>query len=71
MTKIADSVPSAALTSTISTTLPTPTGTQTDEDVPSKPLPEGFTLADLLEWVDYLITKAFTDNVHARDVTRR
>lgn len=71
VTKIADSVPSAALTSTISTALPTPTGTQTDEDVPSKPLPEGFTLADLLEWVDYLITKAFTDNVHARDVTRR
>lgn len=71
VTKVADSVPSAALTSTISTALPTPTGTQTDEDVPSKPLPEGFTLADLLEWVDYLITKAFTDNVHARDVTRR
>lgn len=71
VTKIADSVPSAALTSTISTALPTPTGTETDEDVPSKPLPEGFTLADLLEWVDYLITKAFTDNVHARDVTRR
>jgi hypothetical protein len=39
--------------------------------MPSKPLPEGFTLADLLEWVDYLITKAFTNNVHARDVTRR
>ncbi|GAB7324304.1 hypothetical protein MBLNU13_g08270t1 [Cladosporium sp. NU13] len=71
VTKVADSVPSAALTSTISTALPTPTGTETDEDVPSKPLPEGFTLADLLEWVDYLITKAFTDNVHARDVTRR
>jgi len=71
VTKIADSVPSAALTSTISTALPTPTGTETSEDMPSKPLPEGFTLADLLEWVDYLITKAFTDNVHARDVTRR
>ena len=71
VTKIADSVPSAALTSTISTALPTPTGTETEADVPSKPLPEGFTLADLLEWVDYLITKAFTDNVHARDVTRR
>jgi len=71
VTKIADSVPSAALTSTISTALPTPTGTETTEDMPSKPLPEGFTLADLLEWVDYLITKAFTDNIHARDVTRR
>ncbi|KAM0704596.1 hypothetical protein Q7P35_008830 [Cladosporium inversicolor] len=71
VTKIADSVPSAALTSTISTALPTPTGTETSEDMPSKPLPEGFTLADLLEWVDYLITKAFSDSVHARDVSRR
>jgi hypothetical protein len=71
VTKIADSVPSAALTSTISTDLPTPTGTETEDDMPTKPLPEGFTLADLLEWVDYLLTKAFTDNIHARDVTRR
>lgn len=71
VTKIADSVPSAALTSTISTALPTPTGTETSEDMPSKPLPEGFTLADLLEWVDYLLTKAFSDSVHARDVSRR
>jgi len=71
VTKIADSVPSAALTSTISTSLPTPTGTETEDDMPSKPLPEGFTLADLLEWVDYLLTKAFSDSVHARDVSRR
>lgn len=71
VTKIADSVPSAALTSTISTALPSPTGTETEDDMPSKPLPEGFTLADLLEWVDYLLTKAFTESVHARDVTRR
>jgi hypothetical protein len=71
VTKIAHSVPSAALTSTISTTRPTPTGTETEDDMPSKPLPEGFTLADILEWVDYLLTKAFSDSVHARDISRR
>lgn len=71
VTKIAESVPSAALTSTISTAIPTPTGSETDEDMPSKALPEGFTLADLLEWVDYLLGKAFSDAIHARDLTRR
>lgn len=59
VTKIAESVPSAALTSTISTAIPTPTGSETEDDMPSKALPEGFTLADLLEWVDYLLGKAF------------
>jgi uncharacterized protein YodC (DUF2158 family) len=71
VTKIADSVPSAAMTSVISTALPTPTGSETQADMPSKPLPEGFTLGDLLEWVDYLLSKAFTDSIHARDLFRR
>lgn len=72
VTKVADSVPSSALTSTISTELPSPTGSEIDADMPSKPLPEGFTLADLLAWVDYLLTKAFKeDGVHARDLERR
>lgn len=72
VTKIAESLPSAALTSTIDGNIPTPTGSETASDYPSKPLPEGFTLADLLEWVDYLISKAFkAEGVHARDLERR
>jgi hypothetical protein len=69
VTAIKDSVPSAAMTSVIATTLPTPEGDETEDDMPSKPLPEGFTLGDLLEWVDYLLGKAFTDSIHARDLT--
>ena len=69
VTQIKDSVPSAAMTSVIPTTLPTPEGDETEDDMPSKPLPEGFTLGDLLEWVDYLLSKAFTDSIHARDLT--
>lgn len=69
VTAIKDSVPSAAMTSVIATTLPTPEGDETEDDMPSKPLPEGFTLGDLLEWVDYLLGKAFTDSIHSRDLT--
>ncbi|GAB7327202.1 hypothetical protein MBLNU13_g11106t1 [Cladosporium sp. NU13] len=66
---VASSLPSSVLDAPI----PTATSTTDKEDGrPSKALPEGFTLKDLLEWVNYLISKAYNaDGKHARDVTRR
>lgn len=66
---VASSLPSSVLDAPI----PTATSSTDKEDGrPSKALPEGFTLADLLEWVNYLISKAYNaDGKHARDVTRR
>lgn len=66
---VASSLPSSVLDAPI----PTATSSTDKEDGrPSKALPEGFTLADLLEWVNYLLSKAYnSDGKHARDVTRR
>jgi cellulase len=66
---VASSLPSSVLEAPI----PTETSSSDKEDGrPSKALPEGFTLADLLEWVNYLLSKAYnSDGKHARDVTRR
>jgi cellulase len=66
---VASSLPSSVLNAPI----PTETSsTDSDDGKPSKPLPAGFTLADLLEWVNYLLKKAMsTDSKHARDVVRR
>lgn len=66
---VASSLPSSVLDAPI----PTATSSTDKEDGrPSKALPEGFTLNDLLEWVNYLISKAYNaDGKHARDVTRR
>jgi len=66
---VASSLPSSVLDAPI----PTETSSSDKEDGrPSKALPEGFTLADLLEWVNYLLSKAYnTEGKHARDVTRR
>ncbi|KXT14866.1 hypothetical protein AC579_743 [Pseudocercospora musae] len=73
-------VPSEALTSTIPTTIvPTgtasaasPTGYSSGEtewgSKPSKPLPAGWTLKDLLEWVAYLMKQSWSGKRnHARD----
>jgi cellulase len=66
---VASSLPSSVLDAPI----PTATSSTDKEDGrPAKALPEGFTLNDLLEWVNYLISKAYnSDGKHARDVTRR
>ncbi|GAB7354804.1 hypothetical protein MBLNU459_g5196t1 [Dothideomycetes sp. NU459] len=75
----ASALPSGALTSTISTTLPTATGSSGNSTgLPSKPLPAGTTLADLLEWVQYLFSEYYSKSgsskaanksrAHARDV---
>lgn len=47
VSNLASAVPSAALTSTISAVAPSGTSSM-------KPIPSGFTLADMLEWIDYL-----------------
>jgi len=74
---IATGIPSSILTQTIPTALPwgipgaaptagalSATANHTYGGVPSKPLPEGFTLKDLLEWVAYLLKKGGN---HQRD----
>ncbi|KAL1586027.1 hypothetical protein WHR41_04824 [Cladosporium halotolerans] len=70
VTKVADTAStSSGSTSSGSTTTTT---AETDAEMPSKPLPEGFTLDDLLAWVNYLLSSAWNDSgVHARDVSRR
>lgn len=80
---ITSGLPSGALTSIIPTALPSggafPTGGFhhhggfNGSAVPTKPLPEGFTLQDLLEWVDYLMRTMFKDmkkeqRFHPRDI---
>ncbi|KAK4580338.1 hypothetical protein LTR86_000541 [Recurvomyces mirabilis] len=56
---IVSNLPSSVLTKTISSTaIPTPTGGATTLPMPSKPLPPGWTLEDLLQWVDYLVHQA-------------
>jgi cellulase len=66
---VASSLPSSVLNAPIPTTT---SSSDSSDGRPSKPLPEGFTLADLLEWVNYLLKKAMNSNgKHARDVTRR
>lgn len=66
---VASSLPSSVLDAPIPTTT---SSTDKEDGRPSKALPEGFTLKDLLEWVNYLISKAYNaDGKHARDVTRR
>jgi cellulase len=66
---VASSVPSSVLDA------PIPTASSSSDKAdgkPSKALPEGFTLKDLLEWVNYLLSKAYNaEGKHARDVTRR
>jgi cellulase len=66
---VASSLPSSVLDAPI----PTATSSSDKSDgKPSKALPEGFTLKDLLEWVNYLLSKAYnSEGKHARDVTRR
>jgi cellulase len=66
---VASSLPSSVLNAPIPTAT---SSSDSDDGKPSKPLPAGFTLADLLEWVNYLLKKAMsTDSKHARDVVRR
>lgn len=71
LASLTSALPSGALTSTISTALPSSTGSAT---VPSKPLPSGTTLEDLLEWVSYLFSQESTSKsskakrAHARDL---
>jgi len=66
---VASSLPSSVLDA------PIPTASSSSDKAdgkPSKALPEGFTLKDLLEWVNYLLSKAYNaEGKHARDVTRR
>lgn len=66
---VASSLPSSVVNA------PIPTSTSSSDKAngkPSKALPEGFTLKDLLEWVNYLLSKAYNEEgKHARDVTRR
>lgn len=76
---IASALPSGALTSTISTALPTATGSASNSTsgLPSKSLPAGTTLEDLLQWVQYLFSEYYTkgsnkvvskSRAHARDL---
>lgn len=70
---IASAVPSEALTSTIPTALPSATASPSSGngikwgDRPSKPLPKGYTLKDLLQWVAYLMKQSWSEGKHARD----
>lgn len=65
---ITSALPTGALTSIIPTALPTgpafPTGGFGGKGVPSKPLPAGFTMEDLLEWINYLLSKMWRDMLH-------
>lgn len=67
---IASSLPSSVLDAPVSSETGS-SSSSSDDGRPAKDLPEGFTLKDLLEWVNYLLNKAFQDGNHARDVTRR
>ena len=39
--------------------------------MPGKPLPPGFTLKDLLEWLAVMMKQVFRDAEHGRDFGRR
>ena len=77
---LASAIPSEALTSTLPaySAAPVPTGGYSGSengtihwgDLPSKPLPEGWCLKDLLQWVAYLLKQSWTkgdQRNHARD----
>lgn len=77
---LASAIPSEALTSTLPvySAAPAPTGGYAGNengtihwgDLPSKPLPEGWCLKDLLQWVAYLLKQSWTkgdQRNHARD----
>lgn len=73
---LASAVPSEVLTSTISTGIPTATASS-GVAKPTKALPEGTTLEDLLSWVEYLFSEYSTSSTtssklrrHARDLFR-
>lgn len=73
---LVSALPSGALTKTIPTVLPTggahPTGgfsgnSSSLGDAPTKPLPAGYTLQDLLEWVAYMMKQVMSEGTHQRD----
>ena len=71
-------LPSAILTSTLPTAIPT-SAAGGSTPMPSKPLPEGMTFQDLLEWVSYVFATMFKDleqeqtqqNNHPRNFGKR
>lgn len=79
ISSIAAGIPSSVLTATIPTVLPTGTGgvaaptggygmgNGSLDGMPSKPLPPGYTLKDLLEWVAYLMKQMWKEGGHQRD----
>jgi len=75
----ASALPISVLTNTISTLLPTTTGSTGDghggndslPSVPNMPLPAAFTMKDLLEWVNYLLKQFFSEQHHQRDFHSR
>ncbi|KAL1584750.1 hypothetical protein WHR41_06945 [Cladosporium halotolerans] len=73
-TTSAASAPSSTSTSSGSSSGSSSSGSETAASYgkPSKALPEGFTLTDLLAWVNYLISKSWNEEgVHARDISAR
>jgi len=72
---IVSALPSGALTKVIPTVLPSGTafptggfsGNNTLGGAPTKPLPAGFTLQDLLQWVEYMLKQMTREGGHQRD----
>ncbi|KAL1306470.1 hypothetical protein AAFC00_005168 [Neodothiora populina] len=64
LASLASNLPSGALTSAISTGVPS--ATATGVATPKKPLPEGTTLQDLLDWVSYLFAQEKTPSSKAK-----
>ncbi|KAK4505522.1 hypothetical protein PRZ48_003485 [Zasmidium cellare] len=60
--------------SATSSAAPSPSSSAGDDapwgEHPSKDLPEGYTLKDLLQWVAYLTKPSWNEGVHARDFKR-
>ncbi|KAF2660827.1 lytic polysaccharide monooxygenase [Lophiostoma macrostomum CBS 122681] len=73
VSQIATAIPSGLLTSVLPSAIPTQSANTTGP-LPEQPLPEGFTLKDLLDWVAYIIRnfgkKAHRGNAHARQHPR-
>ncbi|KAI5197639.1 glycoside hydrolase [Aureobasidium subglaciale] len=67
--KIAAAIPSSMLTSTISAGVPTGTASA-GVALPTKALPEGTTLEDLLSWVEYLFAEGASKTAAAPSTTQ-
>ncbi|KAI5197706.1 glycoside hydrolase [Aureobasidium subglaciale] len=69
VSEIAAAIPSSMLTSTISAGVPTGTASA-GIALPTKALPEGTTLEDLLSWVEYLFAQGASETAAAPSTTQ-